>query len=284
MAKIGINTFLWTTVWNENTFRILENITKLGFDVVQIPILDLDAFDAEGISKALQHLGLDCYISAGLKDNMDVTSNDRQTRLRGVEYLRNCVRLANQMGSPFLSGSFHSVFGKKALEPVSNLEWEHSAECLRLVAQEARQHGMDLVLEPINRYESFLVNTAEQAKRLIGMIGEPNIKIQLDTFHMNLEEENQAETIRACGKDLTHFHVAENHRGRFGRGTIPWDEIFVALCDINYQGAIVIETFVPEVRDVALAAAIWRQMASSADALAQEGLVFIRDLVNRYKL
>jgi D-psicose/D-tagatose/L-ribulose 3-epimerase len=181
-----------------------------------------------------------------------------------------------------LSGSFHSVFGKKSTKPVSEQLWKNSADCLRQVAKQI--NGYQLVLEPINRYESFLVNTAAQAEKLIEMIGEPNIKIQLDTFHMGIEEDDFYNTIKSVKDKLVHFHVAENHRGRFGHGTMQWDEVFSALADIGYKGAIVIESFVPEVTEVATAAAIWRKMAPSADALASEGLEFLRKMTEKYNL
>jgi len=167
---------------------------------------------------------------------------------------------------------------------VDERQWRHSAESLKEVAVEAQAYDLCLVLEPINRYESFLINTAAQAERLIEMIDEPNLRIQLDTFHMNIEENDFQTPIRSLGEKLVHFHVAENHRGRFGQGTVPWDAVFSALAEIHYRGAIVIETFVPEVAEVAQAAAIWRRMAPSADAIAREGLAFIRRMAERYDL
>lgn len=284
MARIGVNTFLWTTTWEGDAAALLGRIKRLGFDAVQIPLLRPGLFDPREMRRMTEDLGLVCYLSAGIKDDMDVTSDDPQVRRRGVEFLKECVRAAAMVGSPFLSGSFHSVFGKKARGPVERRQWEHSAECLKEVAEEAGRHGLDLVLEPINRYESFLVNTAAQARELIAMTGARNIRIQLDTFHMNLEEEDFYETIRSVGRNLAHFHVAENHRGRFRHGMLPWEDVFKGLANINYRGAIVIESFVPEVTEVATAACIWRKMAPSADALAQEGLAFIREMADRHNL
>jgi len=282
MARIGINTFLWTTKWDSGIAKILENIRKIGFDAVQIPLLSLDFLDPKELAVALKELNLYCFISAGLREHTDITSDDPQIRQRGIDYLKGCVEFAQEVGSPFLSGSFHSVFGKKSQGPVSEKKWEYSADCLRVVARQAQDYC--LVLEPINRYESFLVNTAKQAEKLIDMIGEPNVKIQLDTFHMNIEENDFYNTIKSVSDKLVHFHVADNHRGCFGRGTVPWDKVFSALAEINYRGAIVIETFVPEVVEVAIAAAIWRKMASSADELAIEGYEFIKKLVEKYNL
>ncbi|MFC1736394.1 sugar phosphate isomerase/epimerase family protein [Candidatus Hydrogenedentota bacterium] len=284
MAKIGVNTFLWTSTWENGIAEILGKARHMGFDCVQIPLLSLDILDAGELARTAKEVGLECYISAGLRDSTDVTSDEEETRRRGVEYLKGCVRFAHEVGAPFLSGSFHSVFGKKAYRPVTDIEWRNSAESLKEVALEAQEFDLALVLEPINRYESFLINTAEQAVRLIEMIGEPNVQIQLDTFHMNLEEDSFRGAIELAREKLTHFHVAENHRGRFGHGTMPWEEVFGALKDIDYKGAIVIETFMPEVADVALAAAIWRKMAPCADEMAREGLEFMRDCCERFGL
>jgi D-psicose/D-tagatose/L-ribulose 3-epimerase len=282
VVKIGINTFMWTTRWENGVYKTLEKIKRLGFDAVQIPLLNLDSLNADELLKAIEQLKLDCFISAGLKDSTDVTSNDPQIRHNGIEYIMSCTDFAKKVRAPFLSGSFHSVFGKKSTKPVSEQLWKNSADCLRQVAKQI--NGYQLVLEPINRYESFLVNTAAQAEKLIEMISEPNIKIQLDTFHMGIEEDDFYDTIKSVKDKLVHFHVAENHRGRFGYGTMQWDEVFSALADIGYKGAIVIESFVPEVTEVATAAAIWRKMAPSADALASEGLEFIRKMTEKYNL
>lgn len=284
MAEIGINTFLWTTIWSDETKRTLAEIKAMGFDAVQMPILNLDTFDAEDIRQTVNRLGLKCYISAGLTNDRDITSENPEVRQEGIQFLKGCVKVARDVGSPFLSGSFHSVFGKKSPHAVGMEQWERSAEALRKVANEAQKDNLCLVLEPINRYESFLVNTTAQAQKLIAMIGTGNVKIQLDTFHMNIEENDFYHTIKSLGDDLLHFHVAENHRGRFGWGMAAWDEIFRALREIDYQGAIVIETFVPEVQDVAAAACIWRKMTPSPEAMAKEGLEFIRALAGKYGL
>jgi len=281
---VGINTFLWTTDWQDGAEGILSNIKQLGFDAVQIPLLSLHSSGSVRAFDIAKDLGLLCFVSAGLKDEMDVTSNSPDTRRRGVDFLKQCVHIASRVGGPFLSGSFHSVFGKRSQGLVTHNEWWHSANSLKEVAKEAGDCGLDIVLEPINRYESFLVNTVGQARHLMAMIDEPNVKLQLDTFHMNLEEPDFRSAIISAGKDLVHFHVAENHRGRFGYGMMPWDDIFEALAEIEYKGAVVIESFVPEVPEVATAACVWRQMAPSADCLAQEGLEFIRKVADRHGL
>jgi len=284
MAKIGINTFLWTSRWENGVRETLSRIRAIGFDCVQIPLLGLDFLDPDELRDTLGELELGGYISAGLKEHTDVTSDDPEIRRAGVEFLKGCVRFAHDAGAPFLSGSFHSVFGKKAQRPVSDTEWQNVAGCLKEVALEGQKYRLPIVLEPINRYESYMVNTCAQAGRLIEMIGEPNVKIQLDTFHMNLEEGNLRGAIESAGDKLVHFHVAENHRGRFGHGTIDWAEVFGALASIQYKGAVVIETFTPEVREVALAAAIWRKMAPSADELASEGLEFIKGWCDKFAI
>ena len=284
MAIVGINTFLWTANWADGVEGILAGVKRIGFDAVQVPLIGLGRLEAAELARVTQSLDLACYVSAGLSDATDVTSEDPEVRRNGVRYLKQCVQFAQQAGSPFLSSSFHSVFGKKSDGPVGSEQWQRAADSLREVALDAQEQDFCLVLEPINRYESFLVNTAAQARKLIEMIGLANVKIQLDTFHMNIEEDDFYQTIKSVGGDMLHFHVADNHRGRFGTGSMRWDDVFRALAEIEYRGAIVIESFVPDVPEVVAAAAIWRRMAPSADVLAEEGLAFIRGLAQRYGL
>ena len=148
---------------------------------------------------------------------------------------------------------------------------------LRKAAKVAADHGVKIALEPLNRFETDLVNTAEQVMRLIKDIGEKNVGAHLDTFHMNIEEKNTYDAIKRAGDRLFHFHACENDRGAPGSGTnIDWEGTAKALKEINYQGDAVIESFTPACKTIAGAAAVWRQFETSQDALAENGLAFLR--------
>jgi D-psicose/D-tagatose/L-ribulose 3-epimerase len=135
-----------------------------------------------------------------------------------------------------------------------------------------------LGIEPLNRFETSFINTHQQAIELVDRVDHPNCAIMLDTFHMNIEEKSIGAAIRATGQRLCHLHSCENDRGAPGSGNVAWDEVKQALADINYDGPVVIESFTADAKSIAKAAAIWRKLAPSQDALAQDGLAFLRGL------
>ena len=142
----------------------------------------------------------------------------------------------------------------------------------------AGERGVRLALEPLNRFETDLINVVEQGLALCAAVGSPHLGLHLDTFHMHLEERDSGAAIRAAGDRLFHFHACENDRGAPGRGQVAWPAVAAALADVGYAGPVVIESFTPEVKSIARAVCIWRELASSQDELAREGLAFLKGL------
>jgi D-psicose/D-tagatose/L-ribulose 3-epimerase len=157
-------------------------------------------------------------------------------------------------------------------------EWNWAVEALRAVAEHAHARQIVLCLEPLNRFETYFLNTLEDTARLIHEVGAPNLKIHFDTFHANIEERHPAEALRAVAADLGHVHISENDRGIPGTGHNDWRGVLAALQSIGYAGWLTIESFAQPEPDLAAAAAIWRDLAPSGDELAQQGLRFIRGL------
>jgi D-psicose/D-tagatose/L-ribulose 3-epimerase len=150
---------------------------------------------------------------------------------------------------------------------------------LRSLAQMAGDAGVTLCIEPLNRFETSFINLAAQAVELVDRVDHPACQMMLDTFHMNIEERSLGDAIRLAGDRLRHFHACENDRGAPGTGHLPWQDVAQGLADIGYAGPVVIETFTSKVTSIARAAAIWRPLATSQDALAREGLAFLRQLL-----
>jgi D-psicose/D-tagatose/L-ribulose 3-epimerase len=150
---------------------------------------------------------------------------------------------------------------------------------LRELALYARDHGVVLGIEPLNRFETSFINLASQAVEVIDRIDHPSCRIMLDSFHMNIEEKSLGNAIRAVGSRLCHFHACENDRGAPGSGNVMWGEVKQALRDIHYDGPVVIESFTNKVKSIARAAAIWRAFEPSQDSLAQNGLNFLKGLL-----
>ncbi|NOZ73154.1 MAG: sugar phosphate isomerase/epimerase, partial [Chloroflexi bacterium] len=149
---------------------------------------------------------------------------------------------------------------------------------LQKLAAYAADHGVILCIEPLNRFETSFINLAEQAITVVDQVDHPACQIMLDTFHMNIEEKSLGNAIRAAGPRLKHVHACGNDRGAPGSGNIDWNDVAQALRDIDYDGPVVIESFTAKVKSIARAAAIWRPLAPSQDALAEQGLAFLKTL------
>ena len=176
----------------------------------------------------------------------------------------------------------YSQFVKPAFQKPTENTWQYSADCLREVARFARNLGVTIGLEPVNRYETYLVNTCQQAIKLKQMIDEDNIKIHLDTYHMNIEEKSFYDATKLAGEDLIHYHLCENDRGIPGTGLVAWDDIFRALGEMNYQGHAALESFVDCTDN--MNTWVWRQLAPDGDTLLKEGVAFIRKMQQKYGL
>ena len=180
--------------------------------------------------------------------------------------------LAHDVGT---TGDKATLFGE---------EWAWSAECLAEVARYASGSGVTIGLEPVNRYESPLLNTCEQALRLADMIGEPNVNVHLDTYHMSLEETSWTEPVVRAGDRLCHVHLCENTRGTPGTGLVGWQELFGALASIDYRGYTGFESFIDVSPDMAAGTCIWRDLAPDGDSLVREGAAFLRSLAATHHL
>jgi D-psicose/D-tagatose/L-ribulose 3-epimerase len=201
-----------------------------------------------------------------------------------VDYLLRCIDMTAAMGAPQFSGVIYAWHGKRPTQRLGRQEWEWSAECLRHASNYASQAGIVLGLEPVNRYESPLINTCEQAIQLADMVGADNVKIHLDTYHMNIEEKSWKEPVKLAGDKLCHFHLCENDRGIPGTGLVDWEELFEALGDMHYDGYAGLESFVDVSGDMVAGTYVWRDLAPSGDALVREGATFLRDLARRHGL
>lgn len=279
--KLGIHAYAWCSQWNDNTLDLIDRVKSLELDFIEIPLMNLE-FNPVAVSRRLRDAELDVCTSTVLLEGTDLTSDEVDVRKRGVEYLKSCVEITSAIGATNLSGVIYSQHVKRATHRPTQSAWEYAAEGLREVAVYAQQYGVQIGLEPVNRYESYLINTSEQARTLKDRIGEKNIKIHLDSYHMNMEEKSFYEATRLAGEDLIHFHLCENDRGIPGTGLVNWHDVFKALSEINYRGFAGLESFV-DVTDN-MNTWVWRQLAPNGDTLVREGIKFIRDLMSEYHL
>ncbi|SHI98624.1 sugar phosphate isomerase/epimerase family protein [Pseudozobellia thermophila] len=277
--KLGVSTWLWQSPFTNESVSLFPKIKALGFDLVEIPVEDPKLIDAKVVKDALAKNGLSASVCGVFGPTKDLTSDDVQLHKNCFDYVEKCFELCAALGVDFLAGPMYSSVGKARMVPDEQrrAEWELAVKNLRKVCALAKGFGQSIALEPLNRFESDLINTAEDVRCLIDDINEPNAKVLLDGFHMTIEEENIREAIHTVGDKLIHVQVSENHRGIPGTGLTPWDDFHQGLKDINYTGDIVIESFTPEIQELAGAVCIWKNLADSQDEFAREGIKFLKE-------
>ena len=282
-VTFGASTWLWTSPFSSDQGDLLRSISRLGFDAVELPIEDPDLVDPGQIRPILEETGLTPYLCGAFGPGRDLTNPDASVRANTRAYLSRLMELAGALGVPFIAGPMYAQVGKaRQLSPDDRKrEWDLAASELRTVATEAGNRGLKLAIEAINRFESDLVNTTADTIRLVRAIDHPAAKAMIDTFHMTIEEADIGAAIRHAGDDLIHVQVSENHRGVTGTGLTPWQDFRDALNHIGYKGAVVIESFTPDNRDLAGAVCIWKRFTATQDEFASRGLAFLRDLFDQ---
>lgn len=281
--KFGVSSLLWLGQWTDDAGGLVERCKRFGFEVIEIPLFSLD-FDAGKLRKTLAVTGMEGVGCIALGAAQDLTSSDPAVRAAGTLFLKQCIDKVHEWGGASLGGVIASAIGKNVGRPANDDEWKWSADCLKEVARYAGAAGVLLGLEVINRYETPFINTLAQARTLIEMIGEPNVKILADTYHMNVEEKDFYTPLVQSKNLVGYMHFAENDRGLIGSGHVDWPGIFKGLAEINFTGTGSIESFVLEVPAIAGATNTWRRLAASADTLASEGLVFLKQMAAKYGL
>jgi len=279
--RLGLNTFLFTSPFNNKSTRLFNQFKQWGFETVELPIEDPDHIDPHHVKHELDKAGLVCgSICACMGPDRDLRGTLRQQKI-GLNYLRRLLDQMVVLDCPSLIGPVYSATGRADAvpKPEYKRQWKTVVKHLKFLSQYAAERGKQICLEPLNRFETDFINTCDQALQMVADVASPALKIQLDTFHMNIEEKNQAEAIRKAGKLLAHLHACGCDRGTPGNDHIDWRGIAKALKEINYQGDIVIEGFATNVKLIARAAAIWRQIEPTQEEIALKGLKFLQRIL-----
>jgi D-psicose/D-tagatose/L-ribulose 3-epimerase len=275
----GVSTWLWVSPFTTQLAdELFGKIAGMGFDVVEIAVDDPALIDVSKVRTALKTHGLKAVICGAFGPSRDLTNSSIEIQQNGLNYIESCLDICNELGSDFLSGPMYAAVGKARMLPADERkkEWELAVKNLQKACKMATARNLKLALEPLNRFESDLVNTAEDVVRLINDINDPAAQIMLDSFHMGIEEKNVEQAIRLAGDRLLHVQVADNYRGAPGSGQTNWASYRKALEEINYEGIITIESFTTENVQLAGAVCFWNPKAESQDAFATEGLSFLK--------
>jgi D-psicose/D-tagatose/L-ribulose 3-epimerase len=276
--KIAMNLLLWSGTLTEEHLPLLDKMAAIGFDGVELPMYDLTASPWQAIARRCDDLGLGRNADTIVQDDFCLVSDDPAVRQRGVDFLRGALDLCASIGVDILAGPFVTPVGKLVGRGRTPDEWNRAVDCLIPVAQHAKKVGVKLSYEPLNRFESYFCNTAEDATRLVQAVGVDSFGLLFDTFHANIEELDLPAAVRAAGPAINHFHISNNDRSTPGTGHIPFKAVAAALADIGYDDWATIEAFGQSLPELAAATCIWRRMYDTEEQLATDGLAFSRSL------
>lgn len=277
MNPVGCHALVWAGGWSPDECRRAVFSTRdAGFDLIEIPLLDPRSVDVAMTSRALTDAGIGARCSLGLSAATDISSTDDAAVAAGEALLMDAVSATRDLGSPYLCGVLYSALGKY-LEMPTERGRANVVAVLGRVARKAAQAGVSLGLEIVNRYETNVINTCEQALLLLDEIGEPNVRIHLDTYHMNIEERDFRTPVLLAGDRLGYVHIGESNRGYLGEGTVDFDTFFNALGEIGYAGTITFESFSSAVvaPELSRILGIWRNTWTDGADLAAKARAFI---------
>ncbi len=273
---VGIEIFYWLDSWYDDQSSVFHKAVEAGYDGVEMSFVAGSDVGTERIARTAASLDLQVLCSTGLTPAMDVSSPDADIRSAGIYHLKWCLDQAAALGSPILGGVTYAPWMGF---PEGDLRGhrERSAESLRTVAEHAATVGVDLCLEVLNRFESYMFNTVSDCLSFIEMVGHEAVAVELDTFHMNMEEDNLAEAVRQAAGKIGHVQVAANNRRAPQYGHIDWGAFQQALDDVGYQGWVVFETFPNSEVQTGRDTYAWRDLYDNLDGDAADAAAFIRE-------
>jgi len=276
--RLGINTFLFTSPFTTESAKLFKQFKRRGFDSVEIAIEDPSHIDPVRVKAELDKQGLACgSVCACMGPDRDLRGTPRQQKT-GLDYMKKLLDQMVVLGCPSLIGPVYSAVGRADAVPPAEYkrQWKTVVRNLKQLCKHAAEQGRQICLEPLNRFETDFINTCDQALQMLKDVNSPALRIHLDTFHMNIEEKDQAAAIRKAGRRLGHLHACGSDRGTPGNDHIDWRPIARALKDIGYEGDVVIESFTTDVKVIARAAAIWRRIEPTRNEIAVKGVKFLR--------
>lgn len=288
--KLGIYYAFWEQEWAADFLKYVEKVSRLGFDVLEInagAILDMSTAQRKDLSNAARDVGIELTYCIGLPRQYDMASEDSAVRQAGIDYVQRIVKAMYEMGGRTLGGILYGCWPCLPAQSITDKSkwWDVSVSSVRQAAKSAEDAGVTLCMEVVNRFEQFLLNTVSEGIRFVNQIGSPNVKLLLDAFHMNIEEDSLSEAIQIAQGYIGHFHIGETNRRVPGRGRMPWDELLDALKAARYEGAIVMEPFLRMGGQVGSDIRVWRDLSNRGgeafmDQEAAFALNFIRSKLN----
>ena len=278
---LGVHALVWVGGWSKDQCReAIKNSAEAGYGLIEIPALDPKSIDVEHTKATLKEFGLKGACSLGLSFDADINNDDSEIAKRGEARLMDALNVVEQLGGDYLGGVIFSALGKYKFPPTKKAR-DNAVAALKRLAIAAQAKGITLGLEPVNRYESNLLNTGSQALEMIKDIGEPNVVVHLGIYHMNIEEQDLVSPVLEAGNKLGYVHIGASHRGPLGTGNIDFDSFFGALAKIGYKGTITFESFSSSVvaPDLSSTLGIWRNLWTDNKSMAKSAREYIENKI-----
>jgi D-psicose/D-tagatose/L-ribulose 3-epimerase len=280
-VRYGLNLLTYTASFSKADLYLIPKVADMGYDGIEVLFGDLDVLDAPATRKALDKHRMGMTACCVMTERENPVSPKAAERKAAVARLKRMIDLTAEMGGDAIAGPLYAPVRYLTGKARTADEWRWSAEVLAAAAAHAEKAGIGMAIEPLNRFETYLINTIADAVLMCREVGSKALKVQVDTFHANIEEKDTAAAIRAAGRYVGHFHASESDRGVPGTGQVRWRKVFAALNDIKYDGWVTIESFATGIVGLCAAACIWRPIYESADDLAVDGLRFLKKTAKR---
>lgn len=274
--KLGVNTFIWSAAYDERVRAQLPLIEQAGFDGVEVPLFRPAEFPASRIRKDTEQHNLECTVCSVLVKGLSLIDDDATTRANTRRHLEDAIKSAADAGAKIIAGPLYCPVGYLPGRRRTQDEWNWAVEAYQSLTTTLDANDVTLAIEPLNRFETFFLNTAADAAALCDQVAHPRVGILFDTFHANIEEKDIAAGYLKVGRHLKHVHSCENDRGIPGTGHVPWNRVFEALRTLRYNNWLTIESFGFAIGDLSAAASIWRDIERTPDSIAYEGVKFLK--------
>ncbi|MBI1356283.1 MAG: TIM barrel protein [Acidobacteria bacterium] len=275
--RFGVNTLIWSATFDPALVP-WDALVAAGVDGIEAPCFSPADFDRAGFDKALETHRLSATLVSVNPPGANPISDDAGERARALEHWRAVIALAGEVGAESLVGPTYSPVGHLPGRRRTQQEWARAVDFHQQLGPALEDAGIELAIEPLNRFETYFLNTAADSVALAQAIDHPRIGILLDTFHANIEEKSLEAAYRTCGPYLKHVHTCENDRGIPGSGHVSWSAVLRSIRETGYDGWLTIESFNANQPEIAAATAIWRDLAPSTDDIAVRGTQFLRGL------
>lgn len=277
--RIAVNTLIWQVDFTPAQLPLLPRLKAAGFEGVEVPVFQPAAFDAAAIRKGFAQNGLEFILCSIIPNGASLISADAAALAKGRQHLRDVIKLAADLDSRLIAGPLYSPVGYKPGPRRTADDWKRAVESYQSVADLLAAHDVTIAIEPLNRFETFFLNTSADAAALCDDINVSRVGVSFDTFHSNIEDKNSAAAIRRIGRHLKFVQTSESDRGTPGSGQVKWDEVMAAFREVGYDGWLCIESFAPHLGDFSSAVCIWRDIEPVTDSIAFDGIKFLKQIV-----